>query len=190
MINREKSHLLLLCILPYFHLLFGFVPVSIFQPTKTTTKLYSMPDPNPHFQASFVLTSGTVERALAAAEQHALSNGWKVSIAISDAGGVPLLVKRCDGAFPASVKVAIGKAETAAQFCKSTAQLESAVNVIDGTSRAALLSSPYLLMRGGVPIFLNDICCGAVGVSGVKPEEDEQIALTAVNYITSLVSKL
>jgi glc operon protein GlcG len=143
-----------------------------------------------HFQSTFHLTSAAVEQALAAAEQCATENGFKVTICISDAGGVPLLVKRCDGAFPASVKVAIGKAETSAQFCKPTAQLEAAVNVADGSSRAALLSAPFVLMRGGLPIFVNGLCCGAVGVSGVKPDEDELVAKAAVDYIESMVSKL
>lgn len=143
-----------------------------------------------HFQPTVLLTASTAAQALAAAEQCAVANGLKVTICISDAGGIPLLMKRFDGAFPASVNIAIGKAETAAQFQKPTAQLEAAVNVADGSSRAALLSSPYVLMRGGVPIFINGMCCGAVGVSGVKPEEDELVANAAVDCITSLTSKL
>jgi glc operon protein GlcG len=181
--------LLLLTVIVSSH---GFVPA----PGNTSAirfswTISSMSDSNPHFQQSLVLTSATVDQALAAAEQVALTHGFRVTIAISDAGGVPLLVKRLDGSFPASVKVAIGKAETAALFCKPTGQLESAVNVADGTSRSALLSAPFILMRGGLPIFLsNGVCVGAVGVSGVKPDEDEQVAMAAVDHITSLVSKL
>jgi len=165
---------------------FGFVPVK---PIRMSTSLCSMHNPK-YFQPSFTLTTATAEKALAAAEKCAESNGFKVTIAICDSGGTPLLVKRIDGAFPASVKIAMGKAETSAQFNKPTAQLEAAVNVVDGNSRAALLSSPYLLMRGGLPIMMNGICCGAVGVSGVKPEEDVLVANAAVDCITSLVSKL
>jgi glc operon protein GlcG len=141
-------------------------------------------------QHSLSLTSAAAEKALAAAEREASSNGWCVTIAIADAGGLPLLVKRCDGAFAASYEVAVGKAKTAAQFCKPTAQLEAAANVTDGASRAALLSAPFVLMRGGVPIFINGTCCGAVGVSGVAPDQDEQVALAAVNTLVSIASKL
>ena len=85
----------------------------------------------------------------------------------------------------------MGKAETAAQFCKPTAGLEPASNVTDGQSRSALLSSKYVLMQGGVPLFVNGLCCGAVGVSGVKPDEDELVANAAAEYISSLgTSKL
>lgn len=78
----------------------------------------------------------------------------------------------------------MGKAKTAAQFCKNTGALEAAANVRDGTSRAALLSAPFVLMRGGVPIFVNESCVGAVGVSGVLPDQDEQVAMAAVNALT------
>jgi len=136
------------------------------------------------FQPTVVLTTIAAEEALAAAEREASANEWKVTIAISDAGGNPLLVKRCDGAFAASYEIAVGKAKTAAQFCKNTGSLEAAANVRDGTSRAALLSAPFVLMRGGVPIFVNEICVGAVGVSGVLPDQDEQVAMAAVNALT------
>mmetsp|Transcript_5773 Transcript_5773/g.8387 ORF Transcript_5773/g.8387 Transcript_5773/m.8387 type:complete len:153 (-) Transcript_5773:644-1102(-) len=141
-------------------------------------------------QPTFILTSAAAEKSLSAAEKEAISNGWKVTIAIVDAGGMPVSVKRCDGAFAASFEIAVGKAKTAAQFCKNTAQLEAAANVVKGASRTALLSAPFLLMRGGVPFFVNGKCCGAVGVSGVKPNEDEQVAVAGVNALNSVSSRL
>eukprot|EP00579_Thalassiosira_antarctica_P027784 CAMPEP_0202009724 /NCGR_PEP_ID=MMETSP0905-20130828/16289_1 /ASSEMBLY_ACC=CAM_ASM_000554 /TAXON_ID=420261 /ORGANISM="Thalassiosira antarctica, Strain CCMP982" /LENGTH=127 /DNA_ID=CAMNT_0048568245 /DNA_START=223 /DNA_END=606 /DNA_ORIENTATION=+ len=125
-----------------------------------------------------------------AAEQEASAHGWKVTIAIADAGGVPILTKRCDDAFPASYEIAVGKAKTSAQFRKPTGVLEDSANVSDGSSRSALLSAPFVLMRGGVPIFVNEMCIGAVGVSGVKPDEDEKVAMAAVNALSSTISKL
>jgi glc operon protein GlcG len=142
------------------------------------------------FKSTFSLTAASAQVAMDAASQEASANGWKVTIAISDAGGIPLLVKRCDDAFPASYDIAVGKARTAAQFHKPTGVLEDSTNVTDGSSRTALLSAPFILMRGGLPIFANNICIGAVGVSGVKPGEDEQVATTAVTALNALTSKL
>lgn len=141
-------------------------------------------------QQTFSLTSAAAQKALDAAEQEATANGWKVTIVVADAGGVPMLAKRCDGAFPASYEIACGKARTAAQFCKPTGALEDAANVSEGTSRAALLSAPFVLMRGGVPIFANENCIGSIGVSGVTPGEDEQVALAALTALDSNISKL
>lgn len=141
-------------------------------------------------QATMRLTQAAVERAMAAAEYEATSNGWKVTIAICDAGGVPFLAKRLDGAFPASCDIAVGKAKTAAHFCRPTGQLEAATNVSDGSSRTALLSAPYVIMRGGLPIFIQGVCVGSIGVSGVNPDQDEQIASAGASVLESLASRL
>ena len=149
----------------------------------------SAKDP-PLLQATMRLTQAAVERAMTAAVHEATSNGWKVTIAICDAGGMPLLVKRLDGAFVASYEIAVGKAKTAAHFCRPTGQLEAATNVSDGSSRTALLSAPYVLMRGGLPVFIGDFCVGSIGVSGVTPDQDEQIASAAASTLASITSKL
>ena len=73
---------------------------------------------------------------------------------------------------------------------KETGLLEASANVSDGNSRTALLSAPYVLMRGGVPITKNGICIGSVGVSGVAPDQDEQVAKAAVDALASTISKL
>ena len=139
--------------------------------------------------STFCLTSMAAQLAMDAASREASSNGWQVTICISDAGGVPLLVRRSDGAFPASYEIAVGKARTAALFRKPTGILEDSVNVSSGHSRAALLSAPsFVLMRGGVPIVVNGQCVGAVGVSGVTPEEDERVAMTARDALLSKIS--
>ena len=137
-------------------------------------------------QATMRLTSAAVDRAMAAAVNEATSNGWKVTIAICDAGGMPLLAKRLDGAFPASYDIAVSKAKTAAHFCRPTGQLEAVTNVSGGSSRTALLSAPYVLMRGGLPIFIQDVCVGSIGVSGVNPDQDEQIASAAASVLESI----
>ena len=131
------------------------------------------------FSPSLTLTAEGARVAMAAAEAEAAANGWAVSIVISDPGGVPIMLHRL-GSFAASVDIAMGKARTAAQFAKETAGLEAAVNVEGGSSRTALLSAPFVLMRGGVPIIVDGQLIGAVGVSGVKADEDEQVAKAAV----------
>ena len=87
-------------------------------------------------------------------------------------------------AFAASVDIAVGKARSAALFAKPTAALEAAANVADGSGRTSLLSAPFITMRGGVPIMVDGRVVGAVGVSGVLADQDEQIALRAVAAVT------
>ena len=122
------------------------------------------------------LNSESANQVLKAAEKVAFDNNWKVSICIVDSGGVPLCLKRIDGAFPASAGLAKNKAKTAALFRKPTLDLENAVNEI----RPALLASGYNLLRGGEPIFIDDTCVGAIGVSGVLPTQDAEVAVKGI----------
>jgi len=134
------------------------------------------------FAEAKTLTVEGAQKAMAAAAAEAQKNNWKVTVAVSDAGGHPLMVQRY-GAAPFSVEVAMGKARTAALFQRETAGLEAASNVADGKARTALLSTDFILMEGGVPIMTDGVCVGAVGVSGVLPTQDAQVAKAGVGAI-------
>ena len=135
-----------------------------------------MPPTTNHLAPTVALTPAGAAAAMAASEAVAASNGWAVTICVADAGGVPVQIHRND-AFPASVEIAMGKARTAALFKKPTALIEASVNVAEGSARTALLSAPFVLMGGGVPIVVDGKCIGAVGVSGVTPDQDNQTAM-------------
>ena len=119
-----------------------------------------------------------VKKIAAAAEAEALKNNWAVTIAIADEGGHLLHLQRLDGAPPVSSHIAPSKARTAA-----LGQRESKVyeDVING-GRTSFLSAPAIdgMLEGGVPIFKDGFCLGAVGVSGVKSSEDAQIAKAGI----------
>lgn len=117
----------------------------------------------------------------AAAEAEALKNNWAVSIAIVDAGGHLLHLQRLDGAAPVSSHIAPAKANTAAMGRRESKVYEDIIN----GGRTSFLSAPYLkgLLEGGVPIFKDGECLGAVGVSGVKSNEDAQIARAGIAAI-------
>ena len=82
----------------------------------------------------------------------------------------------------------MGKARTAALFRKETALLEASVNGADAAPRSALLSAPFLLMGGGLPIIIKGECAGSIGVSGVTPAQDAQIARAGVDAVLRLAS--
>ena len=138
------------------------------------------------YNPAISLTPSSTQVGMSAALSKASDEGWEVTICIADVGGTPLHVQRTAQAFPASYEIACGKARSAALFAKNTGDLENAVNVSGG--RTALLSSPYLLMRGGVPILWNGRLCGSVGVSGVHSDQDESVAQAAVDAISKLLA--
>ncbi|TDP12138.1 uncharacterized protein GlcG (DUF336 family) [Roseateles asaccharophilus] len=124
------------------------------------------------------LTLDDVKRIAAAAETEARNNGWAVSIAIVDDGGHLLWLQRLDGAAPVSAQIAPAKAHTAALGRRESKIYEDMIN----QGRVSFLSAPGLqgLLEGGVPILVDGVCVGAVGVSGVKSSEDAQIARAGI----------
>jgi len=123
------------------------------------------------------LTLDDTRRIAAAAEAEALRNNWAVSIAIADDGGHLLWLQRLDGAAPISAQIAPAKAQTAAVGRRESKVYEDMINA----GRHSFLSAPLTgMLEGGVPILVDGHCLGAVGVSGVKSNEDAQIARAGI----------
>ena len=121
-----------------------------------------------------------VQAALDAARAEAVKNGWVVSIAVVDDGGHPLGFLRLTDAAPLSAQVALGKARTAAVSRRESKFYEDLVK----NGRTAFLSvSEFTTLEGGVPVMVAGQCVGAVGVSGVRSDQDAQIASAGVQAI-------
>ena len=124
------------------------------------------------------LTAEDCERMGAAAIAEAQKNNWNVSIAICDDGGHLLWFKRLNGAPPISTYIASNKAKTAALGRRETRLYEEVIN----NGRTAFLTVPEIegLLEGGVPVVVDGVVIGAVGVSNVKSSEDAQIAKSGI----------
>ncbi|HEK1691175.1 hypothetical protein PpSQ1_11205 [Pseudomonas putida] len=120
-----------------------------------------------------VIGQAEVARLLAAARQEALAHQWNVTIAVVDDGGHPLGLERMDGCAAASAYIAVEKARSSALGRKETRDYEQMVN----GGRTAFVTAPLLTsLEGGVPLLVDGQVVGAIGVSGVKPEQDAQVA--------------
>jgi len=121
-----------------------------------------------------VLSDTEVNKILGAAKQCANDNKWAVTIAVCDDGGHLLGLLRLDGAPPISAHIAPAKAHTSALGRRESKSYEDVIN----NGRTSFLSVPVLqgMLEGGVPIVVDGQIVGAVGVSGVKSNEDVQIA--------------
>ncbi|MHC8339657.1 heme-binding protein [Pseudomonas sp. HLT2-19-2] len=120
-----------------------------------------------------VLSQTEVSQILAAARTEAQNNQWAVTIVIVDDGGHPLALERLDGCAPIGAYIATEKARTSALGRRESKGYEEMVN----GGRHAFLSAPLLTsLEGGVPIIVDGQVVGAVGVSGVKAEQDAQVA--------------
>jgi len=132
-------------------------------------------------QTKHVLEASDVKAIAAAAEAEAQKNAWAVSICIVDDGGHLLYFSRLDGAAPISSHIAPGKARTAALGRRESKFYEDVIN----GGRVSFLSAPNLegMLEGGVAIIKDGQCLGAVGVSGVKSNEDAQVAKAGIAAI-------
>ena len=129
-----------------------------------------------------VLTRDDVARILEHARAEALTNQWAVTIAIVDDGGHPLALERLDGAAPVSAYIATEKARTSALGRRASADYEEMIKA----GRNAFLSAPLTAMlEGGVPIVVEGHVVGAVGVSGVKSNQDAQVASVGIASLSS-----
>jgi len=131
-------------------------------------------------QSKSVLTVVEATRILEAARAEAEKNQWAVTIAVVDDGGHPLALLRLDGCAPIGAYIAPEKARTAALGRRESKQYEDMIN----GGRTAFLSAPLVAtLEGGVPILVDGQVVGAVGVSGVKPDQDSQVARIAANSL-------
>ena len=124
------------------------------------------------------LSLEAANKIIAGAIAEAKANNWLVDIAVVDDAGHLLSFQRMDGALIGSIEVAIGKARTASLFRRPTKVLEEAAK-----TRPAIVTLPNgVLLQGGVPVVVNGQIVGAVGVSGVTSQQDEQIAEAGVRH--------
>ena len=102
-----------------------------------------------------------------------------VSVFVADAHGEIVAAATMDGAAPDTRLNAQRKAYTAARSDARTTR-ELAEKVEDDAVERASFDPFFTFFLGGVAVFEDDVRVGAVGVSGLPGEVDEQLALRAI----------
>jgi glc operon protein GlcG len=124
--------------------------------------------------------------AAAAVEEAKKLNAPGGAIAIVDDGGHLMYLERLDNTFAMAAPVAEGKARTAALFRRPTKGMEDAI--IGG--RTTLLNVAETPLQGGVPIVVNGVIVGAIGVSGAaSADQDRMIADAAAGIMLRLTAR-
>lgn len=111
------------------------------------------------------------------AAKKAAAEKWNVIIAITDASGNLKYLERMDNVQLSSLDTAIEKAKTAALYKRSTKVFQDRVQKGEIPLMALSSMTPF---AGGLPIIVDGNLIGAVGVSGVKGDEDAQIAQAGI----------
>ena len=121
---------------------------------------------------------------MAAAEEKALDIGVDMDIAITDDNGSLLMFHRMDNARITSIEVAINKAFTAAAARKSPRSYGE-MSGPGGPAFGIHVSHQgrFMVVAGGLPIFLNDQIIGGVGCSSGHPDQDEEVAQASIDAL-------
>lgn len=124
----------------------------------------------PSFASAQALTLEQAKTAMDAAEAEARRNGWNLTIVVASADGIPLYLRRMDGASTRSYDIAMGKIRTALAARMATGaygQALAAGQIRDTIPNGITFEGGYPLMRGGELI-------GAMSSSGARGSEDAQ----------------
>jgi uncharacterized protein GlcG (DUF336 family) len=124
------------------------------------------------------LTYDMALKAMDAAEAEARRNKWNVTIVVTDAAGIPMQLRRLDGASPRSYDIAMRKAATvvASKLATSTYGVQLKEGKVKEVPNG-------ITFAGGVPIMRGSELIGAVGTSGVQANQDEQVSQAGASAI-------
>jgi glc operon protein GlcG len=129
-------------------------------------------------QAATVLDARAAQAIVAGCVAQATPKMQSHAIAVVDNGGHLVAALRMDGNGSGIFDFALAKAEAAAAWGFSTAQMVESAKGTPGFANA-----PHVItVAGGVPVYSRDgrVRIGAVGVSGEAPEDDAACAEAGV----------
>ena len=123
------------------------------------------------------INTATAKKIAAATIAECAKNQWNIAVAVVDTHGDLLYFERMEDTQYASNTIAIAKAKAAATYRRPTRAFADVINK-GGPATATLpgvVASP-----GGNPVMADGRVIGAVGVSGVTGDQDEQCALAGI----------
>ena len=124
------------------------------------------------------LTYEMAVQVIDAAEAEARKNKWNVTIVVTDASGIPVVLRRLTGASARSYDIATRKAATVVASKLTTANYGAQLK-----AKTVTEVPNGITFAGGVPIMRGAEFIGAVGTSGVTAAQDEIISKAGASAI-------
>jgi glc operon protein GlcG len=125
------------------------------------------------------------EKLVKAAEESAISQGVRVSIAVVDSRGDLIIVHRMDRSLYMTPDIARGKAMVSAMFNKPSRTMVESASTQAMQALNQMNMGRLVFAQGALPIVRGDEIQGAVGVSGATGQQDEDIAKAALAALAS-----
>lgn len=127
------------------------------------------------------LTLANARTVIAAAEKRAEEIGQPMNIAVVDAGGQLISHVRMDGAWMGSIDISINKAWTSRAFDIQTKDLgDNSQPTQQFYGIHASNGGKVMIFAGGIPLSLDGVVVGGLGVSGGSGEQDQTVAEAGV----------
>ncbi|PYU95738.1 MAG: DNA polymerase III subunit delta' [Acidobacteria bacterium] len=137
------------------------------------------------------LTLNDARIVLEGAEAKARQIAVDMDIAVVDDGGHLIAFVRMDNARVTSIDVAINKAFTAA--CARRATHEYAAVAGPGGPAFGIHTSNqgrFMIVGGGLPIFIKGVIAGGVGCSSGTPEQDREVAQAGIDKLLAALREV
>lgn len=142
-----------------------------------------------HFQKTSISAAAT-KKMLIAAEAKAREIGIGISVYIVDESAVIKAFSRMDNAPLVTVDAARKKAVTAVGFGKPSGEfwynhIKNDPILFHGVQQF----QDFILLGGGLPIIIEGVLVGAIGISGGHYKQDEQCAEAALTILKQQTTK-
>jgi len=127
------------------------------------------------------ITLADAERMIQVAKAKAEEMGIRLTIAVVDKHGDLVALSRMDGAPWRSLNISQGKAFASVEFGVPSGELTERSNTPVMRALMEIRKGLFVPQQGAVPIKQGEKLLGAIGVSGASSEDDEVVALAAVD---------
>ena len=149
--------------------------------SKTTTIILvlfitMMTNAQEKFTQQPVLTGTTANAILQKAFAQAEKDGLFVTITVVDKSGQTLAVLRHHNAGVHTIRASYKKAYTACSQKRETAEIAKGLKDGSIPDDIRFLDENILMMDGGIPIYIDGVVVGGIGVGGAHGSEDVRIA--------------
>jgi uncharacterized protein GlcG (DUF336 family) len=125
---------------------------------------------------SLALALDLLERVRAEAEARSL----ELAMCVVDAGGHVVASQRMDGAALGALRLAVGKAYTAALWGARTGDFTESTQPGGADWGWNTTDWRIVVYAGGLPLYANGSLVGGAGASGGTPEQDEECVAAAL----------
>jgi uncharacterized protein GlcG (DUF336 family) len=126
------------------------------------------------------ITLSAATQVVAAATEKARAIGQPMNIAVVDDGGHLVAFARMDGSIKASIDISIRKARTSILMNAPTSALMPLVQPGAELYGLEQTSGGMVIFGGGIPLTVDDVVIGAVGVSAGSVDQDVSVAEAGV----------